>query len=155
MWGQQHCNLLLVLGATALGSANGIEVSASTLRFDMPVMIVVALSCCPCSLLGPNRSLGGCFVSGLLRGIYCFLILQLASRCVARFNAICSCLSFRLTVITLIVLTLRTARLTVLHTDLLDEEQPYLPKRTSLGSTLRGEQISSHLRKKPIAHPGS
>ncbi|WP_202839469.1 calcium/sodium antiporter [Luteimonas saliphila] len=50
--GSSIFNLLLVLGATALIAADGVAVSPSALRFDLPVMTAVAVACLPIFFTG-------------------------------------------------------------------------------------------------------
>lgn len=45
--GSNIFNLLIILGTTVIASPGGIRVSDSVLRFDLPVMLVVALACFP------------------------------------------------------------------------------------------------------------
>lgn len=45
-------NLLLVLGATALVSPTGIDVSRAALHFDLPVMVATAVACLPIFFTG-------------------------------------------------------------------------------------------------------
>lgn len=50
--GSNIFNILGVLGVAAIIGQNGIAVSPAVLRFDIPIMIVVALSCLPIFLTG-------------------------------------------------------------------------------------------------------
>lgn len=50
--GSNIFNLLGVLGLTGVVSSEGIEVAASMLRFDLPVMIAVAVACLPIFFTG-------------------------------------------------------------------------------------------------------
>ena len=45
--GSNIFNILCVLGLSSLSSPTGINVSAAALRFDIPVMIAVAVACLP------------------------------------------------------------------------------------------------------------
>ena len=110
--GSNICNLLLVLGATAILAPSGIEVSTSTLRFDMPVMIVVAVSCLPVFFIGNRiaRWEGLLFLSYYVAFVL-YLIMEAGHyEVLPRFNAIMLLFVIPLTAVTLIVLTLRTAR---------------------------------------------
>ena len=62
--GSNVMNLLLVLGATALVSKEGIAVPSGALSFDLPVMVAVAVACLPVFLTGRGieRWEGGLFV---------------------------------------------------------------------------------------------
>jgi cation:H+ antiporter len=110
--GSNICNILLVLGVTALMAPSGIEVSPSTLRFDMPVMIVVAVSCLPVFFIGNQiaRWEGLLFLSYYIAFVL-YLIMEAGHyEVLPRFNVIMLTFVIPLTVVTLIVLTLRTAR---------------------------------------------
>ena len=50
--GSNIFNILAVLGGSSLFSAEGLTVSASALRFDIPVMIAVAVICLPVFITG-------------------------------------------------------------------------------------------------------
>jgi cation:H+ antiporter len=50
--GSSIFNILCVLGLSSLVSPAGIAVSEAALRFDIPVMIAVALSCLPVFFIG-------------------------------------------------------------------------------------------------------
>ncbi|MCB0607039.1 MAG: calcium/sodium antiporter [Lewinella sp.] len=50
--GSNIFNLLIILGTTVIASPGGIRVSDSVLRFDLPVMLVVALACFPVFFTG-------------------------------------------------------------------------------------------------------
>lgn len=54
--GSNIFNILAVLGLSAAVSANGINVSNAALRFDFPVMIVVAIACLPIFSSGKSIS---------------------------------------------------------------------------------------------------
>jgi len=101
--GSNICNLLLVLGATALLAPSGIEVSTSTLRFDMPVMIVVAVSCLPVFFIGNKiaRWEGLLFLSYYVVFVL-YLIMEAGHyEVLPRFNAIMLTFVIPLTVVTL------------------------------------------------------
>lgn len=54
--GSNIFNILAVLGLSAVVSANGINVSQAALRFDVPVMIAVAIACLPIFSSGQSIS---------------------------------------------------------------------------------------------------
>jgi len=56
--GSNLFNLLCVIGLSAIVSPNGIGVSESAIRFDIPVMILVAVVCLPIFLTGRQVSRG-------------------------------------------------------------------------------------------------
>ncbi len=63
--GSNLFNILCVIGLTSTVSPNGVAVSDVALRFDMPVMIAVAIACLPIFFTGNqiNRWEGGLFVA--------------------------------------------------------------------------------------------
>lgn len=65
--GSNIFNLLGVLGLAGLVAPDGIEVAESVLRFDLPVMTVVALTCLPLFFTGSGISR---WEGGLLLGYY-------------------------------------------------------------------------------------
>jgi len=110
--GSNVCNLLLVLGASALLAPSGIQVPTATLRFDMSVMIVVAVSCLPVFFIGNQiaRWEGALFISYYIAFVL-FLIMQAGHyEALPRFSLIMLTFVIPLTVVTLIVLTVRTVR---------------------------------------------
>src|SRR5262249_20671016 len=110
--GSNICNILLVLGITAILAPSGIEVAPSTLRFDMPVMIVVAISCLPVFFSGNQiaRWEGALFVSYYILFVL-YLVMQAGHyEALPRFNAVMLLFVIPLTAITLIVLSVRTFR---------------------------------------------
>jgi cation:H+ antiporter len=54
--GSNLFNLLGVLGLTAVFAPGGIEISAAVIRFDLPVMLVVAFACLPIFFTGGQIS---------------------------------------------------------------------------------------------------
>jgi cation:H+ antiporter len=50
--GSNICNVLAVLGLSALAAPQGVAVSAAALRFDIPVMVAVAVACLPIFFTG-------------------------------------------------------------------------------------------------------
>jgi cation:H+ antiporter len=50
--GSNIFNILAVVGVTALASPNGVPISIEALRFDIPVMIMVAMACAPIIISG-------------------------------------------------------------------------------------------------------
>jgi cation:H+ antiporter len=63
--GSNIFNILAVLGLAGLASPEGVPVSLDALRFDIPVMIMVALACAPAFLSGMavERWEGGLFLA--------------------------------------------------------------------------------------------
>jgi cation:H+ antiporter len=65
--GSNLFNLMAVLGLAGIVSPDGIAVSSSAIRFDLPVMVVVAIVCLPIFFTGNRISRGE---GGLLLGGY-------------------------------------------------------------------------------------
>jgi len=63
--GSNIFNLLGVLGASAIIAPDGVAVSGSVLRFDLPILIAVAIACLPIFFTGGriNRWEGGVFLA--------------------------------------------------------------------------------------------
>ncbi len=75
--GSNIFNILAVLGISALLAPNGIRISPGVLRFDIPVMIAVALACLPIAFTGSrvNRWEGGLFLGYyIVYLVYLFLV---------------------------------------------------------------------------------
>jgi len=74
--GSNIFNILGVLGISALFAADGIDISGSLLRFDIPVMIAVALACLPIFFTGGIISRGeGILFLGYYTAYTLYLIL--------------------------------------------------------------------------------
>jgi cation:H+ antiporter len=110
--GSNIANILLVLGLTGIVAPHGIEVPSSALRFDIPVMIAVALSCLPVFFIGGRIAR---WEGALYLGYYVAFVLYLFLEAghyaaLPAFNIIMVLFALPLTVITLLVLTARTAQ---------------------------------------------
>ena len=72
--GSNIFNILVVLGATSMVAPSGIQISATVLGFDLPIMVAVAVICFPIFFSGNliNRWEGGLLVS-----YYCAYLLYL------------------------------------------------------------------------------
>lgn len=111
--GSNIFNLLLVLGGTALVSADGLPVPASALRFDLPVMTVVALACLPIFFNGHSirRWEGALFVGYYLAYTAYLLLASSRHAALADFQLVMLSVVVPLTVATLAVVTWRDAKL--------------------------------------------
>ena len=109
--GSNIANILLVLGVTGIVAPHGIEVPSSALRFDIPVMIAVALSCLPVFFIGGRIARWeGALYLGYYIAFVLYLILEAGHHAaLPAFNSIMLLFVLPLTVITLLVLTARTA----------------------------------------------
>jgi len=110
--GSNIANVLLVLGLTGLVAPHGIDVSSSALKFEIPVMIAVAVSCLPVFF---TRGLIERWEGGLYLGYYFAFVLYLIllaghHKALPAFDAAMAFFVLPLTVITYIVLTARRAR---------------------------------------------
>lgn len=110
--GSNIFNLLLVLGATALVARDGVPVSASALRFDLPVMTAVAVACLPIFFTGHRiaRWEGALFLCYYIA--YTSYLLMAASRHAALedFRIAMLFVAMPLTVITLVVVVFRSLK---------------------------------------------
>lgn len=110
--GSNIFNLLLVLGATALVAGDGIAVGSAALRFDLPVMTVVAFACLPIFLTGHRiaRWEGALFLGYYIA--YTAYLLMAASRhaALADFRLVMLGAVVPLTGVTLLVVAWRSLR---------------------------------------------
>lgn len=110
--GSNIANVLLVIGGTSLVAPHGVDVPMSALKFDLPVMIAVAVSCLPVFFIGGRiaRWEGGLYL-GYYFAFVLYLILQAShDKALPAFDALMVFLVLPLTVVTYIVLTARRAR---------------------------------------------
>ena len=110
--GSNIANVLLVMGVTGLVAPHGVDVSLSALRFDMPVMIAVAVSCLPVFFIGGRieRWEGGLYL-GYYFAFVLYLILEAGHhKALPAFVAVMAFLVLPLTIITYIVLAALRAR---------------------------------------------
>ncbi len=110
--GSNIFNLLLVLGATAMVANDGVPVSASALRFDLPVMTAVAVACLPIFFTGHRiaRWEGALFLGYYIA--YTSYLLMAASRHegLEDFRFAMLFVAMPLTVITLFVVVFRNIK---------------------------------------------
>lgn len=107
--GSNLFNILAALGLSSLVAPDGIQVSPAATRFDMPVMIAVALACLPIFFTGYviARWEGGLFL-GYYLAYTLYLLLQAAQHdALPTVSAIMLAFVIPLTVITLLVLVVR------------------------------------------------
>lgn len=109
--GSNIFNLLVVLGAAGLATAGGVAVVPAALRFDLPVMLAVAIACLPVFFSGYRiaRWEGGIFVGYYL--FYTVYLLQAASgRAVTGLEGALLWFALPLTALTLLVVAGRELR---------------------------------------------
>jgi len=110
--GSNIFNILAVLGATAAVAPGGVAVAAPALRFDLPVMVAVALACLPIFFTGHriDRWEGGLFLAYYV-AYAAFLVLDAADHDLAGPLGTATLLfAVPITAVTLLVLALRQAR---------------------------------------------
>lgn len=110
--GSNIANVLLVMGVTGLVAPRGVEVPLSALKFDMPVMIAVAVSCLPVFFIGGRieRWEGGLYLVYYFAFVV-YLILEAGHHnALPAFDAVMAFFVLPLTIITYIIVTARRAR---------------------------------------------
>ena len=110
--GSNIFNLLLVLGVAGLITPAGIEVNLAALRFDIPVMIAVAIACLPIFATGNvvSRWEGGLFL-GYYVAYTTYLILDAAKHeNIEAFNAVLLLVVLPLTILMLAIASWRAVR---------------------------------------------
>jgi cation:H+ antiporter len=110
--GSNIFNILAVLGLSSLVSPESINVAASALRFDIPVMIVVALACLPIFFTGRVIARWEGFVFLAYYVIYTVYLILAATQNTAltTLNAALIWFVLPITVITLLVMTVGSLR---------------------------------------------
>lgn len=111
--GSNLFNLLVVLGLTAAAAPGGVPVGHEALRFDLPVMVVVALACLPVFFTRHtiDRWEGAMFVA--YYGAYAAYLVMRAVRspAIGTFDVVMLAFALPITAVTLAVLVVRSARL--------------------------------------------
>ncbi|MGE5236564.1 MAG: calcium/sodium antiporter [Acidobacteriota bacterium] len=110
--GSNLFNLLAVLGASALVAPGGVDVSAAALRFDLPVMVAVAIACLPIFFTGHRiaRWEGALFLA-YYAAYTGFLVLDAQGHLAAdRLGRLVLLYAVPLTALTLLVLAVRAFR---------------------------------------------
>ena len=110
--GSNIFNLLLVLGATALIASDGVPVTPSAIRFDLPVMTAVAVACLPIFFTGHRiaRWEGALFV-GYYIAYTAYLLLAAANHAALEdFRLVMQTVVMPLTVLTLGIVTWRNLK---------------------------------------------
>ncbi|MBE9177282.1 calcium/sodium antiporter [Oculatella sp. LEGE 06141] len=110
--GSNIFNLLAVLGLSSAISPDGVNVSAAALRFDLPVMVAVAIACLPIFFTGNliSRWEGFVFI-GYYLAYTTYLILDATNHAsLPIFSSVLLLFAIPLTVITLVIFTIRALR---------------------------------------------
>lgn len=110
--GSNIFNILAVLGLSAAVSPQGIAVSDAALRFDIPVMIAVAIACLPIFFSGNliTRWEGLMFLMYYLAYVTYLILASTAHDSLPIFSAALMLFAAPLTIITLGIVTLREIR---------------------------------------------
>ncbi|MEX2582047.1 MAG: calcium/sodium antiporter [Gemmatimonadota bacterium] len=110
--GSNIFNILLVLGTASIVAPDGIPVAAAALRFDIPIMIAVAVACLPIFFSGHriDRWEGLLFV-GYYLAYTAYLVLASASHdALTLFSTVMGLFVIPLTAITLVIVGVRSWR---------------------------------------------
>jgi cation:H+ antiporter len=110
--GSNIFNLLSVLGVAAMLAPNGVQVAPSVLRFDLPVMLAVAVACLPIFFSGYriSRWKGALFLGYYIAYTYYLILDASGSPSLPRYNQVMLAIVIPLTVATLVVITYRSWR---------------------------------------------
>jgi len=110
--GSSLFNILCVLGLTSMVAPSGIEIPATALRLDIPVMIAAAVACLPIFFTGHliARWEGGLFF-GYYIAYTTYLVLEASEATITRtFGAMMLGFVIPLTIVTLIIGVIRAQR---------------------------------------------
>lgn len=107
--GSNIFNLLLVLGATALVSPLGIDVSVNAINFDFPVMIAVSVACLPIFARGYSiKRWEGILFVGYYAAYVIYLVMDSVNYpYIEQFNIAMTWFVIPLTLLTMIILLFR------------------------------------------------
>ena len=116
--GSNIFNLLAILGLAGLLSPNGINVTDTALRFDLPFMIAVSVACLPIFFTGYiiSRWEGGLFLAYYFVYIIYLYLATVSHKILPVYNIALIIFIVPITVITLIVLTYRSIKTNKLKT---------------------------------------
>ena len=110
--GSNIFNIMAVLGIASIVAPTGIPVEASTVRFDIPVMIGVALACLPIFFTGQaiSRSEGSLFLAYYIAYTVYLVLVATSNPSLDTFSKLMLYGALPLTALGLIVLSLRQWR---------------------------------------------
>jgi cation:H+ antiporter len=110
--GSNLFNIMGVLGLTSIIAPAGVEVSIAVIRFDMPVMIVVAMACLPIFFTGGVISRQeGALLLGYYVAYTLYLILAVSHHdALPEFSATMLYFVIPLTAVTIVIIALRELR---------------------------------------------
>jgi cation:H+ antiporter len=111
--GSNIFNILTVLGLSSLVAPSGLEVAASALRFDIPVMIVAAVACLPIFFTGNliARWEGLLFLGYYVAYVFYLVLAATQAHSLSTLNLVMVTFVLPLTIVTLFVSVIRTIRL--------------------------------------------
>lgn len=110
--GSNISNILAILGITGMFAPNGINVAPEALGFDIPVMIAVSLACLPIFFTGHvvARWEGGLFLGYYVAYLTYLVLVAVEHTAVAVYSNIMLIFVLPITVITLVIITVRDLR---------------------------------------------
>ena len=116
--GSNIFNLLAILGLAGLLSPNGINVTDTALRFDLPFMIAVSVACLPIFFTGYiiSRWEGGLFLAYYVVYIIYLYLATVSHKILPVYNIALIVFIVPITAITLIILTYRYIKIKKLKT---------------------------------------
>ncbi len=117
--GSSLFNLLAIAGIAALVTPGGLDVAGSMIRFDLPVMIAVALACLPIFATGHRiaRWEGALFLTYYVAYVLYLILAAMQYAALPMFSETMLGFVLPLTVVTLLVLLVRHRSLAVKVTD--------------------------------------
>lgn len=109
--GSNIFNIMGVLGIASIVAPSGIEISAAVIRFDIPVMIAVALACLPIFFTGVIGRWEGALLLGYYVAYTLYLILAAAHHdALPEYSALMLYFVMPLTLITLVTIMVQALR---------------------------------------------
>lgn len=110
--GSNIFNILSVLGLSALVSPSGVAVSTAALRFDIPVMLVVAVACLPIFFTGNliARWEGALFLGYYIAYTLYLILAATQHDALPAFSMIMESFVLPLTAVTFVIIIMRTLR---------------------------------------------
>lgn len=110
--GSNIFNILAILGITSLVAPKGINVPAAALNFDLPVMIAVAIACLPIFFTNysVDRWEGALFVAYYIAYTIFIVLATTQHDALPVFSGVMGLFVFPLTIVTLLVLSVRAFR---------------------------------------------
>jgi cation:H+ antiporter len=115
--GSNLFNILAVLGLAGIVAPASMSVPAAVLSFDIPVMIAVALACLPIFFIGNRiaRWEGGLFLGYYIAYMLYLILDTTRHEALPAFSTVMMAFVIPLTVVTLLILVVRTARQSPRH----------------------------------------